>query len=163
MFKHILRGAVAGALLLAVPAAAPAATPASLPTVTRAISAARTATTYTAPISGYVSARLSAPSGDWDLALRDARTHRVIERSQGFRPDEVVQTWVRAGDRVTAEGVRRDGASRSAKVSFDLVDVAPPKAATPQQLVRVHANPLKLNRLDGVAGFDVTESRGPAY
>src|SRR3954470_13965837 len=163
MFKHVLRGALAGALVLAVPAAASEAMPASLPTVTRAISATQAATTYTAPISGYVTARLSAPSGDWDLVLRDARTHRVIERSQGFRSDEVAQTWVRAGDRLTAEGVRRAGAGRGAKVTFDLVDVAPPKVATPQQLVRVQANPLKLDSLDGVPGFDVTESRGPDY
>src|SRR5204863_3215268 len=72
-------------------------------------------------------------------------------------------TWAQAGDQLVAQGVRKAGAARTASVTFDLVDVAPPKAATPQQLVRVHANPLKLNALDGVPGFDVTESRGPDY
>ena len=164
MLKNVLRGAVAGALLLIGPAAAQGAeAPATLPTVTRALSTTATKATYTAPISGYVSARLSAARGDWDLAVRNARTGALVGRSQGFRSDEVVQTWVQAGDKLVAQGVRKAGAARSAKVSFDLVDVAPPKIATPQQLVRVHANPLKLNSLDGVPGFDVTESRGPDF
>src|SRR4051794_9103697 len=164
MLKNVLRGAVAGALLLIGPAAAQAAeAPATLPTVTRALSTTASSTTYTAPISGYVSARLSAAKGDWDLAVRNAKTGALVGRSQGFRSDEVVQTWVQAGDQLVAQGIRKGDAARSAKVTFDLVDVAPPKVAAPQQLVRVHANPLKLNALDGVAGFDVTESRGPDY
>src|SRR4051812_20959847 len=164
MLKNLLRGAVAGALLLIGPAAAQAAeAPATLPTVTRALSTTAAKATYTAPISGYVSVRLGAAKGDWDLAVRNARTGALVGRSEGFRSDEVVQTWVRAGDTLVAQGIRNGNAARSAKVAFDLVDVAPPKAAAPQQLVRVHANPLKLNVLDGAPGFDVTESRGPDF
>ncbi len=69
MLKNLVRSAAIGALALAVPAAAQAAAPASLPTVTRTVSAASAATTYTAPISGYVTARLSAPRGDWDIEV----------------------------------------------------------------------------------------------
>src|SRR4051812_1161464 len=164
MLKNLMRGAAACAVLAILPAStAGAAAPSALPTVKRTVSAATSSTTYTAPISGYVSARLSAARGDWDLVVRNARTNALVGRSQGFRSDEVVQTWVRAGDKLTAQGVRKAGAARTAQVTFDLVDVAPPKAATPQQLVRVHANPLKLNVLDGVPGFDVTESRGPDF
>src|SRR4051812_39362271 len=162
MRHHALRGAIFAALLLIVPATATAA-PATLPTVTRTVSAGSAATTYTAPISGYVTTRLNAAKGDWDLAVRNAQTGALVGRSQGFRSDEVVQSWVQAGDKLVAQGVRKSNAARSARVTFDLVDVAPPKAATPQQLVRVHANPLKLNVLDGVSGFDVTESRGPDF
>src|SRR5947209_7690252 len=163
MLKSTLRGAAAGVLLLCVPGSASAAAPASLPPVARALSAHATTAIYTAPISGFVSARLSAPSGDWDLALRNARTHALIGRSQGFRSDEVVQTWVQAGDRLVAQGIRNHGASRTARVTFDLVDVAPPKVAAPQELVRVHADPLKVQPLDGQPGFDVTESRRADY
>src|SRR3954467_8632267 len=163
MLRNLLRGGAACALLAILPAATAAAAPATLPTVKRTVSAASTTTTYTAPISGYVSARLSAARGDWDLVVRNARTNALVGHSQGFRSDEVVQTWVRAGDKLTAQGVRKAGAARTAQVTFDLVDVAPPKVSTPQQLVRVHANPLKLNVLDGVPGFDVTESRGPDF
>src|SRR3954469_23078271 len=159
MLKNVLRGAVAGALLLIGPAAAQAAeAPATLPTVTRALSTTAAKATYTAPISGYVSARLSAAKGDWDLAVRNARTHALVGRSEGFRSDEVVQAWVHAGDRLVAQGVRHGGAARTATITFDLVDVAPPKVATAPELVRVHAAPQKLAALDGIPGFDVTES-----
>jgi len=171
-----LKRAAAGALIAAsVPATAAAATPTILPPVARTLSAATAApracdtaprvgrglasTTYTAPMSGYVTVRLRAASGDWDLLLRDGATGRRMNASQGFRSNEVAGAWVHAGDRLIAEGCRRTGRSRSAKVRFALADVAPPKAAASPQLVRVHGDPRKLEGLDQLAGFDVTEDR----
>src|SRR6059036_2703273 len=80
-------------------------------------------------MSGYVTTRLRAASGDWDLLLRDRASGRRVAASQGFRSSEVAGAWVRAGDRLVPE------------------------------LVRVYGDPRKVERLDQLAGFDVTEDR----
>ncbi|HEY3021121.1 MAG TPA: hypothetical protein VGJ32_13065, partial [Solirubrobacteraceae bacterium] len=159
MLRFLARGAAGALLAVALPSTAVAATPAVLTPVARTLSAAtavpRTCdrapqagrglatTTYTAPMSGYVTARLRAASGDWDLLLRDGVTHRRVAASQGFRSTEVAGAWVRAGDRVVAEGCRRSGRSSAAKVSFTLADVAAPKAGAAPELVRVYGDPRK--------------------
>src|SRR4051812_25636162 len=178
MPRSLLRGALGALLLAALPSTAAAATPTILPAVTRTLSAAGAvpracdtaprsgrglaSATYTAPIAGYVTTRLRAASGDWDLLLRDAGG-RPVAASQGFRSDEVEGVWVHAGDRLIAEGCRRSGRSSTARLSFYLADVAPPKAAPAPQLVRVHADPRKVQGLDQLPGFDVTESRRAGY
>jgi hypothetical protein len=95
-------------VLLALPAfavmAAPAAAaPASLPTISRTLSApaavkrvcAATAdksargvaiSHYTAPLAGYVTARLSGPAtSDWDLVAVDRASGRRMATSEAFR------------------------------------------------------------------------------
>ena len=153
MRRLSLAGAACTLLAAALPAGAAATTPTLLPAVKRTVSAstavARTCdraprsgrglagTTYVAPMSGYVTARLRAASGDWDLLLRDGATGRAISASQGFRSSEVTGAWVHAGDRLVAVGCRRSGRSRTAAVSFRLADVSSPKAAGIPELVRV--------------------------
>jgi hypothetical protein len=175
MLRTLTRAAVGALLLAVVPGTAVAATPTILPAVSRSLSSraavARVcdaapqrgrglaSTTYVAPMSGYVTARLRAASGDWDLLLRDGRTGRRIAASQGFRSDEVTGAWVHAGDRLVAEGCRRSGSSRSASVRFYLADVSLPKAGASPSLVRVYGDPLKVEGLDQLTGFDVTEDR----
>jgi hypothetical protein len=178
--RLVLTIAAGGALALGVPAAAgAAAAPTLLPAVTKTLTAAAAApagapacatrgatapgsatATYTAPMSGYVNARLSG-RGDWDLLLRDAKTGKRIGASQGFGGAELVQAWIGAGQRVVAQGCRRAGGATSATVAFSLVDVAPPTGAQGRpSLVRVRGTAAKLDRLDRLAGLDVTESRG---
>jgi hypothetical protein len=154
--------AAATALLIAAPGVAQAATerPALLPAVKRALTANATScqtTTYRAPMSGFVSARLTG-KGDWDLFLLDASKRRVAS-SQSFGGAEVTQAWVAAGQRLVARACRRDGAaSRRATVSFVLADVTPPKApAGKPMLVRVQAAQEKLHGLEEM-GFDVTHN-----
>src|SRR2546423_2156056 len=175
-----LKRAAAGALIAAsVPATAAAATPTILPPVARTLSAAAGApracdtapragrgvdsATYTAPMSGYVTARLRAASGDWDLLLRDGASGRRMNASQSFRSNEVAGAWVHAGDRLIAEGCRRSGRSQSATVRFALADATPPQVGAAPSLVRVHGDPRKLDGLDQLAGFDVTEDRRPGW
>ena len=175
MLRFLARGAAGALLAAALPSTAAAASPTILPAVTRTLSATAAAprtcdhapqagrglatTTYTAPMSGYVTARLRAASGDWDLLLRDGASGRRVAASQGFRSSEVAGAWVRAGDRLVAEGCRRTGRSARATVSLTLADVAAPKAGTAPELVRVYGDPRKVERLDQLAGFDVTEDR----
>src|SRR5262249_23742969 len=148
------RGAMGALLTVVLPATASAATPTILPAVSRTLTASDAvqrpcdqapasgrglaSTTYTAPISGYVTTRLNADSGDWDLLLRDGASGRRIDASQGFRSSEMVGKWVNAGDRLVAEGCRRSGDARTARVSFTMVDAALPKAGAAPSLVRVY-------------------------
>jgi hypothetical protein len=149
------------------------AAPVALPPVTQALTAAGTTpktcaatasgaagtatATYRAPMSGYLNARLTGAGGDWDLLLRDARTGRRIGASQGFGADELVQTWIGAGQKVVAQGCRRAGAANTASVAFALVDIAPP-AATTSQLVRVRGTGDQLHGLEDM-GLDVTHNQ----
>jgi hypothetical protein len=157
------------ALCALVPASSEAA---SLPTVARTLSAPQTtaatcmsapatgaglaSTSYTAPMSGYLTIRLTG-GGDWDLLTRNADGY-AEHASQGFGGSEVVQTWIGAGEKVTAEGCRHAGASRAAKVTFQLLDVKPPTQTT-LAFVRVKADPPMQRQLSN-AGFDLGESHG---
>src|SRR3954451_1610662 len=109
MRRISLAGAACALLAAALPAGAAATTPTLLPAVKRTVSAGAAAprtcdsaprsgrglasTTYVAPMSGYVTTRLRAASGDWDLLLRDGATGRPVSSSQGFRSDEVASAW----------------------------------------------------------------------
>jgi hypothetical protein len=160
--------------LLIVPAAAPAGeshlsaaleaptgAPASLPVVKRALSVAgtgRTArTTYVAPMSGFVSVRLGARRGDWDLRLTDAQTGRTLSASRSFGARELAQVWVQSGQRLAISARRVAGRSRTATARIRFFDAEPPASATPA-LVRVKGpNAHMLSTLEH-AGFDVTHN-----
>ena len=173
MARKLLVGSTLLALLIAAPAAT-AAMPTSLPIVSRTVSAADArpttcvllggadlrsvgTTTYTAPISGYLTTRLAAAdSSNWDLTMVDAASNRVIAGSRGFGSHEVVQSWVNAGQRLQAVGCRRSGTARSARVTFELVDIAPPKVTAAPELARVSLDrPQQAERLENM-GLDVT-------
>src|SRR4051812_40304671 len=142
---------VAALALLSLPAAA-SANPVELPAVTKGGTAAQPSATYRAPMSGFLNVRLRG-RGDWDLLVPG------VGASKSFGGSELVQTWVRAGDRIVARAQRRAGASRGATVSFGLVDVAPPKLTGTPKLVRVEGSRTQLANLENL-GLDVTESRG---
>ena len=169
----------AGALLagaLPVPTASAATSGAVLPAVERTLtasgsSAAACATgsasgpgmasaAYTAPMSGYLTVRLKG-SGDWDLLLRDG-AGRAGGASQSFGGSEVVQTWIDAGERVTAQGCRRAGAGRRAALSFTFADLRPAAEPDTSSVVRVQAGAKGQAALDRL-GLDVTESRSATW
>lgn len=160
---------LAGPIIALVAVVAPAhalaasqAAPAVLPAVTKTLQASAdgdcASAVYRAPMSGHLDVRLSG-RGDWDLVLRDSARRRVAA-SRAFGGREVIQVWVRAGERVVAEGCRRTAAGRRAGLAFRLVNAAPPTlpAGVPQ-LLRVHGTQEKLHALED-AGLDVTHGRG---
>ena len=113
-------------------------------------------TSYVAPMSGYVTVRGSAPdTSDWDLAVFDAASGKLVGASQGFGSNEVVQTWVAAGDRLTIQGCRRHGDAATFNIATTFVDIAPPKFDGVSKLVQVTANERQLARIDAL-GLDVT-------
>ncbi len=163
--KIALLLAVGLMLMLAPPGQAAALAPKLLDPSVRSLtpdaSTRCASTTYRSPVTGMLDVRLRG-AGDWDLVLRDARGNRVAA-SRGFGGGEVVQGWVRAGRRLTAEGCRSAGAGRSASLTLRMVASALPKppAGTPQ-LVRVSATDAQLDALER-AGLDVTHARGRGW
>ncbi|MEA2481439.1 MAG: hypothetical protein QOJ07_3361, partial [Thermoleophilaceae bacterium] len=83
---------------------------------------------WVARATGYSRMYLSAASGDWDIALFDARNGRRLDASQGFGASEVVQTWTRKGQSVVVQACRRPGAARSARLAITADQIAVPKA-----------------------------------
>ncbi|MCW2968233.1 MAG: cpt, partial [Solirubrobacteraceae bacterium] len=177
---RLVKGLIA-LLALAVPASAGAATPVSLPTVHRTLTAGSavrrtcsntadasargvTVSHYTAPISGYVTGRLSGPAtSDWDLVAVDRASHARMASSSAFGSNEVVQAWATGGQKIDFLACRRSGRARSVALSIELVDVKPPAAATGSvSLVRVRAARGQIASLAGL-GLDVTESQGPGW
>jgi len=155
------------ALISAVPATASTA----LPSVTRTFSAAHVSRScaaaatdtqsYTAPMAGFVSFRLNAAGGQWNLYTADARSHRGMGSSQAFGARQVTQAWVTAGQRVLITACRASGAVSKAIVSIELVDAAKP-AAPVSSIVRTtsplsRATMAKLTSL----GFDFDEAPAP--
>ena len=124
MARKLILGSTLLALLVAAPAAT-AAMPTSLPLVSRTVSAAEArpttcvllggadlrsvgTTTYTAPISGYLTTRLAAAdSSNWDLTVVDAASKRVVASSRGFGSHEVVQDGKRLGGMSSGASCRR--------------------------------------------------------
>jgi hypothetical protein len=174
---HRLVTAVAAIAAALVPATAGAA-PSALPPVKRSLSSATTTgrvchaslhsgkgiarTAYRAPMSGFITIRGSAPRGNWDLAVFDARTRRALTSSESFSSNEVAQTWVTAGQRLVIQGCRADGKGSGFRVATTFVSAQPPKATVPS-LVRVQTSDDGiLARLDSL-GFDVTHNEHPGW
>jgi hypothetical protein len=163
--------------IVAVPSAAQAARPATLPTLTRTLRAPAAAphdcattsarrgvsrSRYIAPMSGFVTARLGSARGDWDLIARDAASRRNLATSQGFRSNEVVQTWARAGQRIDFIACRRAGSDGTAALRIAFVDVRPPTGLGTVSLVRVRGDAARIEQLEK-AGLDVTHERGQGF
>ena len=111
---------------------------------------------WRAPMSGYVTTRLTANRRDWDLAVFDARSRRLLTSSQGFSSREVAQTWVTGGQRLLVQGCRQRGRARRAQTSVQLFDVAPPAANAKPQLLEVSVGSQgDMVRLESL-GVDVT-------
>ena len=160
-FTLLTLGMVA-TLLVAVPPAGAATAPRTLQAIVKKLTAAErgacTSTAYRAPLAGFLDVRLRG-RGDWDLQVRDA-AGAVLASSRAFGGREVAQTWVRAGQRVTARGCRGRGAGPSARTTFRLAAVAVPRlTAGTAQLLRVYGTERRLHALEA-AGLDVTHAHG---
>jgi Zinc carboxypeptidase len=151
------------ALTLAAALAPPTAlaSPAVMPAVKRTLTASSgrcDTSAYSVPMAGFVTVRDDGTTrGDWDLAIRDARSKRTLATSNAFGSREVAQTFVTMGQRLSIRGCRVSGGDSTFPVSIVLTDASPPADARPS-LVRVPTmNKGVLRRLDSL-GFDVTEN-----
>jgi hypothetical protein len=71
----------------------------------------------TLPTAGLVGARLDAGSGDWDLAIFDVDTGRLVAGSAGFASREVASGFAGGGRELVVQACRRSGSSGSARVT----------------------------------------------
>jgi hypothetical protein len=151
----------AAALACATAPAHAASAPAVVKSLTAGKRGACTATTYRAPLAGFLDVRLRG-RGDWDLELRDA-AGRTLTSSRAFGGRELAQLWVRAGQRVTARGCRGRGAGATARTTFRLAKIALPKLDLgAAQLLRVYGSDKQLQALES-SGLDVTHSKGRGW
>ena len=110
----------------------------------------------TAPDSGWITARLTAASGDWDVALFDEATGRRVAGSAFFGASEIAQSFVTAGTRLTAQACRREGGAETATLTVENKEIEPTK---PQKLSLVRVvtpSPARKDELTGL-GLDLTE------
>ena len=116
----------------------------------------------TAPSSGWVSARLKARSGDWDLAIFNKATRQRVAGSAAFGASEIAQGFVARGDRLSVQACRRSGTSRSARLTIDADAV---KASAPQTLSLVRVSTPSSARKAELAslGLDLTEHGGAGF
>jgi hypothetical protein len=114
------------------------------------------------PAGGEITARLSAASGDWDLAIVDPSDHRVVAGSAYSGADEVASGFAAVGNNLIVQACRRTGGTSSARLSIETIPIDTshaPKAS----LVRVAtANLDRKNELAGL-GLDLTEHGGNGF
>jgi hypothetical protein len=88
-------------------------------------SSAVDASTLTTPALGLIQARLTGASGDWDLAIFDARTGDTVAGSASSGPDELAQGFVSEGQELVVQACRRSGDGSSADLTVDSIAIKP--------------------------------------
>jgi len=113
---------------------------------------------FTASVTGIVQARLKG-GGDWDLAVFDTTTKKVVAASAGSRTAELAEGFVTKGQQLTVQGCRYRGSVKSSTLSveFFAAPAPPAPAGETTQVVEV-STPKRADkkRLQGL-GLDLTE------
>jgi dihydroneopterin aldolase len=82
-------------------------------------------TRWTAPLTGYVQVRLNGDErNDWDLALFDSRSGRLLDASLAWGANEMTQAWVKRGQSLTVQACRLGGPS-----AIEPLEITPVKVA----------------------------------
>jgi murein tripeptide amidase MpaA len=120
--------------------------------------------TVAAPAVGTVTARLSGSSGDWDVAVFDALTGRLVAGSAYRGSREIASGYTPMATSLIVQACRVAGGAGTADLQIvtEAIDVSG-ATAQPSSLVRV-ATPT-LARANALAdlGLDLTEHGGPGY
>jgi hypothetical protein len=118
--------------------------------------------TVAGPALGSVTARLDGASGDWDLAIFEAGTGRLVAGSAYSGAHEVASGFVTGGRELVVQACRRTGSASQARLTVDTRTVTAGTVA-PASLVRV-STPTRERKQQLVnLGLDVTEHGGPGY
>jgi hypothetical protein len=114
------------------------------------------------PAGGEVTARLSAASGDWDLAIIDPTDHRVVAGSAYSGADEIASGFAAVGNDLVVQACRRSGGASSAQLSVEAIPIDTAGAPT-ASLVRVATASLERKNELRDLGLDLTEHGGPGF
>ena len=173
-----MRKGLAGALALAIGAVAPSAAAGQAPVQTTSLRTGATSsatchagarpagagirtTSYTAPRTGLLRATLRAV-GDWDLAVFDAASSRLVAAAAAPAGTDVAEGFVAAGERLVVQACRRAGAATLAQLRTQTVALAPqPRAAVAARLVRVTTPDQAARRRLAALGLDPAERADP--
>ncbi|HEV7845434.1 MAG TPA: M14 family zinc carboxypeptidase [Thermoleophilaceae bacterium] len=113
----------------------------------------------TAPRTGYLTARLKAGRGDWDLAVF-ARGRRAPVAESAYRGSvEVAAGFVKRGQRLTVQACRRSGGAATARLSVVLERASPSRGHL--SMVRVFTPTASRARALSRLGLDVTDRVDP--
>jgi hypothetical protein len=116
----------------------------------------------TMPAGGEIVARLTAASGDWDLAIVDPSDHRLVAGSAYSGASEVASGFAAIGNDLIVQACRRSGSSSSAQLSVEAIPIDT-SAAPKVSLVRVATANLDRKNQLGDLGLDLTEHGGPGF
>ncbi len=124
---------------------------------------AQPTTRLTSPAGGWITARVDGDGpGDWDLAIFETETGRLVAGSAAFGDIEIAEGIVGTGAPLAVQACRRTGDTRTAKltVSLDPVNATTPVKA---QLVKVSVPNRARNAQLEKLGLDLTEHARPGY
>ncbi|MDQ3742099.1 MAG: M14 family metallopeptidase, partial [Actinomycetota bacterium] len=169
--RRILLAALAAALVL--PASAPAAellnqtltVPAAGPSdcTTQASGRGILQRRVDLAAPGAVAARLTADSGDWDVAIFEARNGRLVSNGSAFGANELASGFVARPGELVVQACRRKGTSSTAKLTVLGVplpnDYSPEKASLLKVKTPTRADKARLQALN----VDLTEHAGHDY
>lgn len=118
--------------------------------------------TLTSPVLGWMDVRLSAASGDWDLAIFDAETGTLISGSAYSGADELASGIVFERERVLIQACRRSGAS-TARLTIAFAKVDRDQPTPPPSIVRISTPTRAVEQSATSLGLDLTEHGGPGF
>jgi hypothetical protein len=121
----------------------------------------------TSTVDGLIQARLAprdGAEGDWDLAVFDKASGKVVAASSALRSRELAESFVKKGQQLVVQACRYAGPGRTVTLGIDFLALTPqgtptdtPPAAERAELVRVETpERADKNKLLGL-GLDVTE------
>ncbi len=114
------------------------------------------------PGLGFLSVRLSAPAGDWDLAVFDAERDTVVAASAYGGASEVAEGFVFPEDELLIQACRRSGDAAGAALSADFTAIGAEATGSPS-LARVSTpTDESVTELQSL-GLDLTEHGGPGF
>ncbi|WP_158891068.1 M14 family metallopeptidase [Amycolatopsis anabasis] len=116
----------------------------------------------TAGVDGLVQARLTprdGAEGDWDLAVFDKATGKIVAGSSALRSHELAESFVRKGQQLVVQGCRYTGPARTVTLGVDFLALTPqgPAAGARPELVRVETPRREDQRRLLATELDVTE------
>jgi hypothetical protein len=121
----------------------------------------------TATVDGLVQARLApkpGSEGDWDLAVFDQATGKIVAASAALRSYELAESFVKKDQKLVVQACRYAGPARNAVLGVDFLALTPqgtptttPAPVQRAEMVRVNTPTKKEKDQLLASGLDVTE------
>ncbi len=117
--------------------------------------------TVSVPGVSTVQATLSGAEGNWDLAVLEAKTGRVVAASSYATGDEIAEGFSAGAGDLIVQACRRTGDDSTAELSVETHELT--EEAPRAQIVRVSTPDEAMKGELASLGLDLIESGGPGY